>query len=343
MRKSTVAIILQILTLIIISSSLSHQQPRQKKPLVHTLLLCRHGNSIWNGGQPGTAEKFTGWTDVPLSELGVREAKNTAVELAFYSQGFNIDACFTSVLKRAKETSHYCCWGFGDQYAAGPQRYVSDWRLNERHYGNLQGFEKKLVEDGHYGHEPSDVQQWRRSWYSVPPLLEDDDPRRIEEIRLFQHYCNGSQNVPRGESLDMVARNRIRPFLDEVLHPILEDAALSRQGQTSDDDFKHGGAALVVAHANSLRALIGTLCQVDKSNTSLKLLESMKILTGVPLVLKYRFNGKSYELCNLMEGISNYDVKIIMKEFNSLGYNRSSLPVWPLSAIPRHLYYQSKI
>lgn len=333
---------------------------------IHTLLLCRHGDSIWNGGSPGSQETFTGWTDVPLSSKGVTEAKNTARELASsYSHG--IDACFTSILTRARETAHYCCWAFAEKsFWMEPQRYVSDYRLNERHYGALQGYVKEEVERGVHGHDVRLVQAWRRSWYAVPPLLEDEDPRRLEELKKYRHSCGGRhENVPRGESLEMVARDRIRPFLDSVLHPVLEEAAQSKREKigasmrnrrkiansvgdkngriwTTTDDISSsflGGCGLVVAHANSLRALIGVLCQVENDEVALTQLEGMKIQTGVPLIMRYRrLDDGTYQACPLTEvmdvsgmgmgmgmGPPSFSHKII----------GDSLPVWPLSALPK--------
>lgn len=328
----------------------SPSTPQQPVP-VHTLLLCRHGDSIWNGGQPGTQETFTGWTDVPLSQKGIAEARNTATELALlYPHG--IDACFTSILGRARETAHYCHWAF-DEKPQSPRRYISDYRLNERHYGALQGYVKAHVEQGLYGHDYEMVQAWRRSWYAVPPLLDDDDPRRIREVKYNSNFCGGEENVPRGESLEMVANDRIRPFLDEVLHPLMSEAAGrnrklakslidARHGNisgSSNADADIGGCGLVVAHANSLRALIGVICQVESNPSSLKKLEAMKIQTGVPLILKYRqLEDGSYEACDLAEASD---------DFNTGNRSAPNLPVWPLSCIPkkphkRHQFHYSR-
>ena len=292
---------------------------------VHTLLLCRHGDSIWNGGEPGTRETFTGWTDVPLSPKGIKEAKETGKQLAeLYQVG--IDVCCTSVLQRAQLTAHYCMWAFGGNHNpnAGPKRYVTDYRLNERHYGALQGLVKKDVENGLHGHDPADVRSWRRSWYAVPPLLPEenndyDDLRRKEEIRKFQHFCGGAENVPRGESLELVAKQRIRPFLDDVLTPLLD-----QHGK----DGGAGGTGLVVAHANSLRAMIGVLCDIESNpRTRLPKLEALRLQTGVPLVLKYRtrIDNGTYQVCD-SNGvpIDNNDDDDFM----------SDLPVYPLSCIP---------
>jgi len=324
--------------------------------MIHTLFLCRHGDSIWNGGQPGTRETFTGWTDVPLSSKGLVEASNTAKELSLYSQGMNLDACFTSILSRSRMTGHYCCWAFADKWnTVEPTKYVSDWRLNERHYGSLQGYVKADVEAGMYQHDPKDVQAWRRNWYAIPPLLDEGDPRRKEELRKFAHQCGGDENVPRGESLEMVANDRIRPFLDHVLHPTLEDAAVLRlsrnergrgreqqqqqqqrvnqqQQQRKDDEtFLHGGAGLVVAHANSLRALIGVICRVENDEAALNRLEAMKIETGVPLVLKYRrLSDGTYEACDLLASLSMTNEEGLQRQ-----ESMNALPVWPLSSLPK--------
>ena len=215
---------------------------------------------------------------------------------------------------------------------------------------------KSHVEQGMYGHDYDMVQAWRRSWYAIPPLLEDDDPRRIREVKYNANFCGGEENVPRGESLEMVANDRIRPFLDEVLHPLMSEAASRKEAQSllnenhcnpnmsvSDigynDAHDVGGCGLVVAHANSLRALIGVLCQVEKNPSSLKKLEAMKIQTGVPLILKYRrLEDGTFEACDLAE---------VSDDFNT--YNRSApdLLVWPLSCIPkrpqeRRQYHYSK-
>lgn len=166
----------------------------------------------------------------------------------------------------------------------------------------------------------------------MPPLLPDDDPRRIKEIEKYQNYCYGPENIPRGESLEMVAKNRIKPFLDDVLHPTLMDAAIQRGFLNiySSDSVVNGGTGLVVAHANSLRALIGVLCRVEEDEKSLKKLESMKISTGVPLILRYRqLEDGTYQVCDLNERLKS--------NLNERKGNTSSndLPVYPLSSIPK--------
>jgi bisphosphoglycerate-dependent phosphoglycerate mutase len=186
------------------------------------------------------------------------------------------------------------------------------------------------VEGGLHGHDPQDVQAWRRSWYAVPPLLEEDDPRRRHECKVFANMCGGKENVPRGESLEMVARNRIRPFLEEKIHPILTQAA------APDSDI--GACGLVVAHANSLRALIGVLCQVEKDASALRRLEALKIQTGVPLILQYRkLRNGSYQVCDIYRnGDDNYI------DMQSLALT-PDLPVWPLSCMPRESKKQQSL
>ena len=346
---------------------------------IHTLILCRHGDSIWNGGEPGCRETFTGWSDVPLSQKGIREAKNTGEQLKQTFMGnvnsnshlnnnndWSIDVCCTSLLKRAQMTTHYCLWEgllaldnniINHKQQLSPQPpplYVTDYRLNERHYGSLQGFVKEEVEKGRTGPEgvectPALVRDWRRSWHAVPPLLDEDDPRRIQEVTQFQHACGGPDQVPRGESLAMVAQQRMQPFLDERLTPLLRQISLDKQQKQSSSSSKQpkGGTALIVAHANSLRALIGTLCRVDEDDTNggstktaaLAKLEALKIPTGVPLALHFqetRVPGK-YQVCRDPDPFYTYitddsdeDDTAKIPEWTT---GAADLPVWPLSSL----------
>jgi len=291
----------------------------------HTLLLVRHGDSIWNGGQPDTKEVFTGWTDVPLSRKGRYEATNAGREVASYS--YDIDACFTSILARAQHTAHAVLDAFHHEHCRHRgMKTIVDYRLSERHYGSLQSYVKKEVEDGKYGHDPEDVTLWRRSWHVVPPLLDDNDSRRLEEIKKYSRFCGGPENVPRGESLEMVAKKRVRPFLNEVMTPMLDEAAHK----------KGSGTGLVVAHANSLRALIGVICEVEENPSALRILEALRIPTGVPLVLKYqRQPNGSYQVCQLPQAD-----ECIIDYFDGAGFAQQpppdlghpSLPVWPLNS-----------
>ena len=200
-----------------------------------------------------------------------------------------------------------------------PKQFIIDHRLNERHYGSLQGLVKADAEAGMHGHSPADVEQWRRSWHAIPPLLEDDDPRRVEELRLYRDICGGIDNVPRGESLAMVAKERIRPFIDESLTPLLDGAYLQSKRHEDNSILNEGGTALIVAHANSLRALIGVICNVENDPAALRKLESMKIPTASPLVLRYRRdaeNGMYLPVDCALESETKTD-----------------LPVYPLSSV----------
>lgn len=332
-----------------------HKESLNPKPIgpIHTLILTRHGDSMWNGKYPGCQETFTGWTDVGLSPIGEQEAIRTGRMLTEFTG--RVDALFTSTLTRAKMTAHHCWWAYYDrleeqyrqqkryqyynqpnglQHAEivdhpyqAPARFVIDHRLNERHYGSLQGLIKAEVESGVYGHAPEDVRQWRRGWHAIPPPLKDDDPRRVAELRLFMNIC-GERNVPKSESLAMVAENRIRPFLADKLTPMLDSAYESKSLSSSIEGSKseasiEGGTALIVAHANSLRALIGVVCNVEKDplGLALKKLESMKIPTASPLVIRYR---------KTTEKGCYYPVD------GALGKEaKNELPVYPLSSLPR--------
>ncbi len=294
----------------------------------HTLLLCRHGDSVWNGGMPGYEEIFTGWTDVPLSRKGHEEAVAAGEQVASYS--YPIDVCFTSILHRAQETATYCLDAYEREKRASI-RVISDYRLNERHYGALQGLSKRDVGDGLYGHDPKDVKAWRRSWYAVPPPLADDDPRRLAEIQQFAHLCGSIENVPTGESLEFVAKNRIRPFLDEVLVPSLNKLAINHAAQGTPEA---GATGLVVAHANSLRTLLGVVCEVEDNPAALQVLESLRIPTGVPLIVQFQKRGSRYHVCQPPEA----DECMIDSYFDGPGYAQAppsnlghpDLPAWPL-------------
>lgn len=269
----------------------------------------------------------SGWTDVPLSPKGVEEAKSLGQELTQRWES-TIDACFTSTLQRAQMTAHYCYWAFAElPNNRDIKRFVMDYRLNERHYGSLQGFSKEKVEKGVYGHGSSTVKLWRRSWYAVPPLLSEDDSRRKHEVTRFKEMCGGQESrVPRGESLGQVAKNRIQPFIDEVLTPTLNSSA-----------GDGGGTGLIVAHANSLRALIGAFVDVEKDPVALRTLERLRIPTGAPLVLKYQsLPDGSTRICDLDgvpiqdrdDGSSSEDPHRDLPDL-------PDLPVWPLGCVPK--------
>ncbi|KAL7529188.1 hypothetical protein ACHAXR_002837 [Thalassiosira sp. AJA248-18] len=330
----SVSLILIHTSLLLLSNALVSQPKRPIGP-IHTLILTRHGDSLWNGKHPGCQETFTGWTDIGLSPIGEQEAIRTGELLTQFTKGVTIDALFTSALTRAKMTAHECWWAYYDrleqqyqeqkqqqndnlQYQA-PAQFIIDHRLNERHYGSLQGLIKADTAAGVHGHLPEEVYQWRRSWHAIPPPLDDNDPRRIEELRMYGNIC-GEENVPKSESLAQVAEQRIRPFLTETLTPILDSSYDSKLPSPKgyEDESTVGGTALIVAHANSLRALIGVICNADQDNQVLKKLESMKIPTASPLVLRYRKTAE--------EGIF-FPVDSVLE--NEL---QNDLPVYPLTS-----------
>jgi hypothetical protein len=206
----------------------------------------------------------------------------------------------------------------------------------------VAGFAKADVESGQYAHiipgsdDPELVTAWRRSWFAKPPPLADDDPRRIEELRLWGKQMP-AHLIPRGESLEMVAKNRVRPFLDQVITPALNEIAAQKKKQLNQAQVTTG---LVVAHANSLRALLGIICEVEDDPEALAVLERLKIPTGVPLVVCFqkRKNGK-YRAFPLPEPdtcIIESDNGLLMHPpFPPPDLGHPKLPVWPLdSCIP---------
>jgi len=211
-----------------------------------------------------------------------------------------------------------------DQSYQAPAQFIIDHRLNERHYGSLQGIVKSEAEFGMHGHSPADVYEWRRSWHAVPPQLKDDDPRRKEELRRYQNICGGHDNIPNSESLAMVAENRVRPFIEDRLTPILD-----RSHKLRADAM--GSTALIVAHANSLRALIGCICNVeqDESGKALGKVEGMKIPTASPLILQYQRTTQR----GCYHAVDCTPVE--------RGQTRNELPVFPLSYLPQLIRQQS--
>jgi 2,3-bisphosphoglycerate-dependent phosphoglycerate mutase len=210
------------------------------------LVLLRHGESIWN-----LEDKFTGWMDVDLSDRGIAEAKEAGKTLK--ENGYSFDVAFTSVLKRAIRT----LWLVMDEMDLMWIPVYRSWRLNERHYGALQG-QNKAELSAKVGEEQ--VHAWRRSYDIRPPALEKTDPRYPGHDPKYREL--NADELPVAESLkDTVAR--FMPYWDEVL------AATLMSG-------KH---VIVSAHGNSLRAMVKYLDSIsDKEITDLN------IPTGIPLV-----------------------------------------------------------
>ena len=210
------------------------------------LLLCRHGQSDWN-----LKNLFTGWKDVDLTEKGIDEA--VAAGKLLRELGYDFDIAYTSVLKRAIRT----LWHILDEMDLMWIPVVRDWRLNERHYGALQGLNKAETA-AKYGDDQ--VLLWRRSYDVPPPALEASDPRCERGDRRYARLS--PEDVPLTECLkDTVAR--VIPFWDEVLAPAI----------------KSGKRVVVSAHGNSIRALMKYL-----DNVSEKDIVELNIPNGIPLV-----------------------------------------------------------
>jgi 2,3-bisphosphoglycerate-dependent phosphoglycerate mutase len=210
------------------------------------IVLLRHGESIWN-----KENLFTGWYDVDLSDQGKVEAKRAGELLK--AEGFTFDVAFTSVLKRAIRT----LWTALDELDLMWIPVEHSWRLNERHYGALQGLNKAQTA-AKYGDEQ--VLIWRRSYDIPPPALEESDPRFPGTDPRYRGLSNSE--LPRTECLkDTVAR--FLPYWHETIAPAV----------------KGGKKVLVVAHGNSLRALVKYLDGISDED-----IVGLNIPTGVPLV-----------------------------------------------------------
>jgi 2,3-bisphosphoglycerate-dependent phosphoglycerate mutase len=209
-------------------------------------VLLRHGQSVWN-----KENLFTGWTDVDLTEQGKREACQAGLCLA--AAGYSFDICFTSVLKRAIKTRHLALEEM-DLLWLPVQK---SWRLNERHYGALQGLNKAETAARH-GNEQ--VFAWRRSWDVPPPPLDIGDKRQpTNDPRYAKLPVTW---LPRSESLKDTV-DRVMPFWQEAIAPAL----------------RRGERVLVAAHGNSLRGLVKFLSEVPDQE-----IPDFEMPTGSPLV-----------------------------------------------------------
>lgn len=218
------------------------------------LVMIRHGQSQWN-----LENRFTGWKDVDLSEQGVQEAKKAGEDLK--KDGFVFDIAYTSYQKRAIKTLNFVLEEIDELYIP----VVKSWRLNERHYGALQGLNKAETAKK-YGDEK--VHIWRRSFDVPPPALEDDDERNV---RFDAKYKNlDPKDMPKGESLKDTI-NRVMPFWESDISKSIKD----------------GKNVIIAAHGNSLRALIKYLLDIDNE----KILD-LNLPTGVPLIFEIDENLK---------------------------------------------------
>ena len=213
---------------------------------MHRLVLIRHGESQWNRDN-----RFTGWYDCDLSDTGREEA--AAAGRLLQDGGYTFDIAYTSVLKRAIRT----CQIVLDTLDLLWIPVIKSWRLNERHYGALQGLNKAETADAH-GEDQTKI--WRRSYDIPPPPLTKDDPRHPSRDRRYASLT--PTELPLTESLkDTVAR--FLPYWHEVIAP----------------DIKAGKRVLIAAHGNSLRALVKYLDGMSESE-----IVDLNIPTGIPLV-----------------------------------------------------------
>ncbi|MBS7349539.1 MAG: 2,3-diphosphoglycerate-dependent phosphoglycerate mutase [Comamonas sp.] len=226
---------------------------------MYQLVLIRHGESTWN-----LENRFTGWTDVALTATGIVQAQ--AAGKLLKDEGFAFDLAYTSVLKRAIHT----LWHTLDNMDSTWLPVIKDWRLNERHYGGLQGLNKAETAQ-QYGDEQ--VLVWRRSYDTPPPALEANDPRSERADRRYAALA--AEQIPLTECLkDTVAR--VVPFWEECLAP----------------NIKAGKRIVVSAHGNSIRALVKYL-----DNIADDAIVGVNIPNGIPLV---------YELDANLQPIRNY-------------------------------------
>jgi 2,3-bisphosphoglycerate-dependent phosphoglycerate mutase len=224
-----------------------------------TLVLIRHGQSAWN-----LENRFTGWVDVDLTPAGIEEARRAG--RALKAAGYDFDLCYTSVLKRAIRT----LWLVMDEMDRMWLPVVRDWRLNERHYGALQGLNKAETAARHSDEQ---VFIWRRSFDVPPPALTLDDERHPSRDPRYARLHN--VRLPQTESLkDTIAR--VVPYWEQVIRP--EVAA--------------GKRVLIAAHGNSLRALVKHLDGIADAD-----IPTVEIPTGVPLI---------YELDDALKPIRHF-------------------------------------
>ena len=226
---------------------------------MHKLVMIRHGESTWNRDN-----RFTGWTDVPLTDTGIEQARQAGRLLKELDSAF--DLTYTSVLKRATHTLWHCL----DELDRTWLPVMHSWRLNERHYGALQGLNKAETARK-YG--DAQVLAWRRSYDTPPPALEPQDERSERSDPRYARLAPGQ--VPLTECLqDTVAR--VLPFWNESLAPAI----------------RSGKRLLVVAHGNSMRALVKYLDGITDAD-----IVGLNIPNGVPLV---------YELDDDLRPIRHY-------------------------------------
>ena len=226
---------------------------------MYKIVLIRHGQSIWN-----LENRFTGWADVDLTETGIAQAKVAGQLLR--QEGYDFDVAYTSVLKRATRT----LWHVLDEMDQTWLPVVHSWRLNERHYGDLQGLNKAETAEK-YGAEQ--VLAWRRSYDTPPPPMAADDERSEREDRRYAKLL--PNQLPLTECLKDTIE-RVLPFWNEVMVPAI----------------KAGKRIVVVAHGNSIRGLVKYLDDISDSA-----IVGLNVPNGIPLV---------YELDSQLKPLRSY-------------------------------------
>ena len=242
----------------------------------YQLVLIRHGESEWN-----KLNLFTGWTDVELSEKGQEEAKLGGKLLK--EEGFHFDVAYTSYLKRAIHTLNFVLCEMGEEFIP----VYKTWRLNERHYGALQGLNKSETAEK-FGE--AQVKIWRRSYDVQPPALEEKDPRNPANQETYRDVCVA--DLPLTECLkDTVAR--VLPYWECEIKPAIVS----------------GKKVIIAAHGNSLRALVKHLEGISDED-----IISLNIPTGVPLVYEFdeefhvlgkRYLGDQEKIAAAMNAVAN--------------------------------------
>jgi len=227
------------------------------------IILLRHGESQWN-----LENRFTGWTDVKLTSLGKIEAEYSGKQIL--KKNIKVDVIYSSILKRSVDTARIVA----NVINFPPSKIIKHWRLNERHYGKLQGLNKSETAK-RYGEEQ--VHLWRRSFDIPPPLVNENDKHHPQNNSIFKSLRN--KKLPAGESLkDVICR--INPFWSNFSNKL-----------SNEKNY------LIVAHSNSLRAIVKII-----ENLSSEKIVDVEIPTGVPLVYdfdnNFNFTTKNFLIDN---------------------------------------------
>ena len=228
----------------------NNNKPINQNNKIYKLVLIRHGQSSFN-----QENLFTGWTDVDLTDVGIEEAEMAGKILK--ENKFKFDKCYTSSLKRSIKTSYIILDELDQLYIP----IIKDYHLNERHYGAIQGFNKRETSIK-YGKEL--VYEWRRSYSTPPPKLSEDDPRNPANIEQYKHI--NKTELPLTESLEDTVK-RVLPYFYKEIIP----------------EIKKGKNILVVAHGNSIRGLIKYFNKLSDEE-----IVNVDIPNAIPLV--YEFN-----------------------------------------------------